>query len=228
MAQSPARCWGKARAKLPSCFENAVYGGVDNFGSDAHLSHALVILNGVCAQTSQQVPDLEYRLVRVLGRVLGLDWSQTNVNVFTRTPVAISDDYAGLTIMHAMDPVSCVPISVCYPNADQPKMDDRAALSRLYPVTAQNQSSFPAKKIFLQNTTRVHGTVYLANASGQPAQPMQGVNVFARWIDPINQPAFASVCSYFCFRLPVSGECRQSSHGIQRQHRPGMGPFWFR
>ena len=33
-----------------------------------------------------------YRLVRVLGRVLGLDWSQMNVNVFTHTPLATSAD----------------------------------------------------------------------------------------------------------------------------------------
>jgi hypothetical protein len=155
--------------------------------ADAHLLHALVILNGVCAQTAQQLPDLEYRLVRILGRVLGLDWSQLNINVFTHRPIALSADYAGLTIMHASDPINCVPISLCYPNADQPKMDDRAALSRLYPVTVQNQASFPGKKLFFENTVRIHGTVHFADASGQPAQPMQGVNVIARWIDPSTQ-----------------------------------------
>jgi len=56
------------------CFTNAVVGAVDNFSSDAHLAHALVVINGNCAQNSNQIPDVEYRLVRVLGRVLGLDW----------------------------------------------------------------------------------------------------------------------------------------------------------
>ncbi|MBZ5649319.1 MAG: hypothetical protein LAO18_02410, partial [Acidobacteriia bacterium] len=74
-------------------------------------------------------------------RALGLDWSQMNVNVFTRSPAPTASDYAGLSIMHATDPINCIPISICYPNADQPKMDDRAALSRLYPVTAQNQAA---------------------------------------------------------------------------------------
>ncbi len=195
---------GQGAGGASSCFSNAAYGGVDSFSSDGHLQHALVILNGVCAQTSAQLPDVKYRLVRVLGRVLGLDWSQVNLNVFTRSPAPTPADYAGLTIMHAMDPINCVPISICYPNADQPAMDDRAALSRLYPVTAQNQAGFPGKELFFESRARIHGSVYFADASGQPAQPMQGVNVIARWIDPATgQPsrtyAAASV-SGFLFR----------------------------
>ena len=63
---------GQGAGSASSCFSNAAYGGVDSFSTDAHLQHALVILNGVCAQTSAQLPDVKYRLVRVLGRVLGL------------------------------------------------------------------------------------------------------------------------------------------------------------
>jgi hypothetical protein len=166
------------------CFTNAAFGGVDNFSTDAHLLHALIILNGNCAQVSSQLPDLKYRLVRVLGRVLGLAWSQVNVNVITRTPVPKAEDSDGFTIMHALDGVNCVPVSICYPNPDQPKMDDRAALSRLYPVTAQNQANFPGKQLFLENTIRIHGAVRFVDAGGQPAQAMQGVNVIARRIDP--------------------------------------------
>ena len=92
---------GQGAGSAGSCFSNAAYGGVDSFSTDAHLLHALVILNGVCAQTSIQLPDMKYRLVRVLGRVLGLDWSQLNLNVFTHSPAPTSTDYAGLTIMHA-------------------------------------------------------------------------------------------------------------------------------
>ncbi|MGA9800270.1 MAG: IPT/TIG domain-containing protein [Terriglobales bacterium] len=195
---------GEGAGGADSCFSNAAYGGVDSFSSDAHLQHALVILNGVCAQTSAQLPDVEYRLVRVLGRVLGLDWSQMNLNVFTRSPAPTSADYAGLTIMHAMDPINCVPISICYPNADQPAMDDRAALSRLYPVTPQNQAAFPGKQLFSENRVRIHGAVSFADANGQPAQPMQGVNVVARWIDPStglpSRTFAASSVSGFLFR----------------------------
>ena len=166
------------------CFSNAVFGGIDNFSSDAHLLHALVIMNGNCAQNSGQLPDVTYRLVRVLGRVLGLDWSQVNVNVDTRQPVPTPDDYAGFPVMHFYDLISCAPISRCYPDADQPKLDDRASLSRLYPVTTDNQNNFPGKQLFFENTARIHGSIHFADAAGQPAQPMQGVNVMARWIDP--------------------------------------------
>jgi hypothetical protein len=195
------------------CFTNAVFGGADNLSTDGHLLHALVIMNGNCAQTASQLPDVKYRLVRVLGRVLGLDWSQVNVNVLTRAPIPTAADYAGFTIMHAADGVSCVPITICYTNPDQPKMDDRASLSRLYPVTLQNQSKFPGKQLFFENTIRIHGTVHFVDTTGQPAQPMQGVNVMARWIDPTtglgSRTYAAASVSGFLFRgyagNPVNG-----------------------
>ncbi|MBZ5704510.1 MAG: IPT/TIG domain-containing protein [Acidobacteriia bacterium] len=195
------------------CFTNAVFGGPDNLSTDAHIVHALIIMNGNCAQTPAQLPDVKYRLVRVLGRVLGLDWSQANLNVITRKPVPTADDYNGFTIMHALDPDTCVPISVCYPNADLPKMDDRAALSRLYPVTTENQDRFPGKQLFFENTIRIHGAAHFVDDSGSPAQGMQGVNVVARWIDPgtgkASRSSVATSVSGFLFRgnagNPVNG-----------------------
>jgi hypothetical protein len=180
---------GQGAGASASCFNNAAYGGVDNFGADAHFLHALVILNGNCAQSSAQLPDMEYRLVRVLGRVLGLDWSQLNLNVITGSPRATAADYTGFPVMHASDSINCVPISLCYSdngltNPYLPKMDDQAALARLYPVTPQNSGSFPGKQLSSQATARIHGSVYFEGALGQTAQGMQGVNVVARWIDP--------------------------------------------
>jgi hypothetical protein len=186
------------------CFTNAVFGGVDNLSTAANFLHALVIINGNCAQTAAQVPDVEYRLVRMLGQVFGLAWSQVNVNVLTRNPVPTSADYGGFTIMHAVDPINCIPISTCYPNPYQPKMDDQAAISRLYPVTPQNLSNFPGKQLFTANTIRIHGTVYFVDPNGLPAQPMQGVNVMARWIDPntgqSSRTYAAAAVSGFLFR----------------------------
>jgi len=86
--------------------------------------------------------------------------------------------------MHFFDPRNCVPITLCYPNPAQLAMDDAASLSRLYPVTAQNQSNFPGKQIFSTATARVHGSVWFTDSHGNRTQPMQGVNVVARWIDP--------------------------------------------
>ena len=82
------------------CAGNSVFGGIDNLGTNAQFLHALIIMNGVCAQSSSQLPDLQYHLVRVIGRVLGLDWSQANLNVITRNPPPVAVDFAGFPIMH--------------------------------------------------------------------------------------------------------------------------------
>lgn len=164
---------GQGAGDPSECFGNAAYGGVDNFAVTANFLHALVVINGNCAQESSQLTDVEYRLVRVLGTVLGMGWSQANLNVITGHPPPTQDDYAGFPVMHNIDQISCVPITRCYPNPYQPKMDDQAALSQLYPTAG-----------FSANTAEVYGTVYFSNASGQDGQPMQGVNVEARWIDP--------------------------------------------
>jgi len=153
------------------CFSNAVFGSVDNFGAGANFLHALVVVNGQCALQLSQLPDVEYRLVRVLGSVLGLDWSQLNLNVITGNPTPTADDLAGFPVMHYMDLSSCVPITVCYPNPYQLSSDDEAALSRLYPAS-------------MSSNARIHGSVYFVDHLGGLGQPMQGVNVFARWIDP--------------------------------------------
>lgn len=168
------------------CFFNAVFGGDDDFGPFAAYQHALIVINGQCALQSSQLNDVEYRLVRVIGNVLGLGWSQLDLNVITGAPHPTADDSAGFPVMHASDPMNCVPITLCYPNAYQLAMDDTAAISRLYPVTSQNQNNFPGKQIFSSATARihVHGSVYFTDARGNATQPMQGVNVVARWIDP--------------------------------------------
>jgi len=195
------------------CFFNAVFGGNDNYGSLATYQHALIVINGQCTQQASQLNDVEYRLVRVIGSVLGLGWSQLNVNVQTGAPNPSSDDYAGFPVMHYIDAWNCAPITLCYPNPYQLSMDDMAAVSRLYPVTAQNQSSFPGKQIFSSATARIHGSVYFTDAHGNRTQPMQGVNVVARWIDPVtglpSRRYAASSASGFLFRgnggNPITG-----------------------
>jgi IPT/TIG domain-containing protein len=164
---------GQGAGDPSQCFGNAVFGGTDNYSVNAQFLHALIILNGNCAQRSSQLTDVEYRLVRVLGSVLGLGWSQANLNAITGNPRPTQDDFAGFPVMHYTDPQSCIPITLCYPNPYLPKMDDQEALSRLYPVSG-----------FSANTARVYGNVYFTGAGGQPGQGMQGVNVVARWIDP--------------------------------------------
>jgi len=175
---------GAGAGDSTQCFENAVFGGIDNYSASANFLHGLVILNGQCALLSTQLTDVEYRLVRVLGEIFGVGWSQVNLNVITGNPPPTSADYAGFPVMHYKDPPSCVPITLCYSAPYQLAMDDQASISRLYPVTAQNQSSFPGTQIFASTTAGIHGSVWFTNSAGQPTQPMQGVNVVARWIDP--------------------------------------------
>jgi len=169
---------GDGAGSLADCFTNAVYGGPDNFSGDGNIAHAVIVINGVCASTNSQLPDVQYRMVRVLARIFGLGWSQANSNVLTHHPVAVAEDYQGFPVMHFLDPISCVPISICFPNAALPKLDDVTAMARLYPLSGGGS----------QLTGRVWGSVYFTDSSGNATQPMQGVNVVARLLDNNNQP----------------------------------------
>jgi len=175
---------GSGAGDSSECFFNAVFGGDDNYGVLATYQHALIVINGQCTLQSSQLTDVEYRLVRVIGGVLGVGWSQVNPNVLSGAPPPTPADYAGFPVMHETDPLICVPITKCYANPYQLAMDDVASVSRLYPVTAQNQSNFPGSQVFSAVTARIHGSVWFTDVQGNPTQAMQGVNVVARWIDP--------------------------------------------
>jgi hypothetical protein len=174
---------GSGAGDASQCFTNAVYGGDDNFGPMATYQHALIVIDGQCAQESSQLVEIEYRLMRVIGTVFGLGWSQLNLNVITGSPTPTTADYDGFPLMHYIDSPSCVPITACYPIPYRLAMDDVSAMSRLYPVTPQNQSEFMGKQILASATAGIQGTVWFTDPYGNPTQPMQGVNVVARWID---------------------------------------------
>lgn len=174
---------GAGAGDVSQCFYNAVFGGPDNYAPSATYRHALVVINGQCAQQTSQLIEIQYRLLRVIGTVLGVGWSQVNVNVQTGSPAPAAADYAGFPVMHYFDLWNCVPITLCYPNPTQLSMDDIAAVSRLYPVTAQNQAGFAGKQVFSAATARIHGSVWFTDSHGARTQPMQGVNVVARWVD---------------------------------------------
>jgi hypothetical protein len=170
---------GEGAGALDECFFDAVYGGPDNFSASGNIVHAVAVINGVCASTTAQLPDVQYRLVRVLGSIFGLAWSQANDNVLTGDPPPGAADYAGFPVMHFLDPINCVPITLCYPNPAVPKMDDVTALSRLYPAPRGNPLA----------TGRIWGNVYFTNSGGSAEQQMQGVNVVARLIDNTGNPS---------------------------------------
>ena len=195
------------------CSTNSVLGGADLLSADGHIGHALLIINGLCAQNTSDLAPLKYELIRAIGRALGLGWSQANDNVVTLSPFPTTSDFAGFPLMHPLEPFCIGAITTCIPNADQLRMDDRAAISRLYPVTMQNVASFPGKQVFADNTVRIHGVIYFPDVHGKAGQPMQGVNVVARLIDPDtglpSRIAVISCVSGFLFRgnagNPVSG-----------------------
>ena len=168
---------GEGAGDIGDCFTNAVYGGPDNFSASGNIVHAVAVINGVCAATNGQLPDVQYRLVRVLGRIFGLGWSQANNNVLTGDPAPTQADYAGFPVMHFLDPVNCVPISLCYPNAAVPKMDDITTLAA------------SIHRAVIQATGRIYGNLYFTDSSGNATQQMQGVNVVARLLDNNNNPS---------------------------------------
>jgi hypothetical protein len=92
----------------------------------------------------------------------------------------------------------------CLYNADQLRMDDRAAIARLYPVTSSNLAQFAGKTVFASSTARIRGRVLFPGWGGAPGDGMQGVNVVARYVDPVtgtaSHAATASSVSGFLFR----------------------------
>lgn len=189
---------GEGAGGAADCFTNAVYGGPDNFSAGGNIVHALAVINGVCATASSQLPDVQYRLVRVLAHIFGLGWSQANINVLTNDPPPTTQDYVGFPVMHFADPISCVPITICYGGifggalgngAITPALDDATALAALYPASVANP----------QPTGGLWGNVYFTDASGNAVQMMQGVNVVARLMvnnQPSRQYVVTSVSGY--------------------------------
>lgn len=192
---------GSGESAPALCWKNAVVGGADAFSADAHITHALVIINGNCVTSTADIPVLRYRLVRAIGRSLGLDWSQLNDNVASRSPLPTSDDYLGYPVMHPQ--AALCDASGCVYSADQLRMDDRASISRLYPVTADNVGHFAGKTVTAAATGRVFGVVRFPDWNGQHGQDMQGVNVVARLVDAsgaASRSMAASCVSGFLFR----------------------------
>jgi hypothetical protein len=189
---------GDGAGASDQCFINAVYGGPDNFSPSGNIVHALAVINGVCATANSQLPDVQYRLTRIVAHVFGLGWSQANLNVLTRDPPPTTADLQGFPLMHFHDPISCVPITICYGgifggalggNTITPALDDVTAFAFLYPASSGNP----------QPTGGLWGSVYFTNSFDNAAQAMQGVNVVARLMvngSPSRQYVVSSVSGH--------------------------------
>ncbi|HLH33739.1 MAG TPA: IPT/TIG domain-containing protein [Alloacidobacterium sp.] len=166
--------FGAGASAASDCRDNGVMTIVDNITTDGTIQHALMILNGLCAGNNAQLSVMQYQMVRAFGRILGLDWSQANESMFVGDQIT-ADGLAGWPIMHPVEYVCSINGIPCTPNGMSLRYDDIAAINRLYPVTAANQSSFPGKKLTAAATITVQGTIHFKNGQG-----MQGVNVVLR------------------------------------------------
>lgn len=176
---------GQGASDPTSCLQNGVTESVDNISKAGVIVHALLILNGRCTGTQEQLLQMQYQLERMFGRVLGLAWSQLNDNVFTQNPPPVLAQEEAWPLMHPID-ILCGPYTYqCMVNPFQLRMDDRASLGKLYPVTTSNQAQFSGKQVTTQVTSGLIGTVKFPNG-----QPMEGVNVVMHHYEPFTSPIF--------------------------------------
>ncbi len=170
--------FGAGASSAATCQQNGIFTFVDNLAPSGNIVHALMLVNGLCATNATQLSVLQYQLVRAFGQALGLDWSQTNEEMFFGDQIT-AEGLAGWPLMHPIERLCNASGVSCMPNATTLRPDDIAALNRLYPVTAANISSFKNKKLTAANTLSVTGTISFRNGQG-----MQGVNVVLRPMIP--------------------------------------------
>ncbi len=168
---------GEGASDPNSCNVSGVTVLVDNFAADAAIAHALMIVNGLCTADSAHIALVQYELLRGFGRVLGLDWSQANDQMFPANTTP--DGLLGWPLMHPVEKLCNSDGNPCMTGTISPRTDDVAALNRLYPVTSQNSALFPGKTVTSTATISIQGTV-----SFRTGQGMQGVNVVARPLIP--------------------------------------------
>ncbi len=168
---------GQGASDPDSCNVNAVTTLVDNFSTSAKIAHALMIVNGLCAADADHIALLQYELLRGFGRILGLDWSQANDQMFpgNTTP----DGLLGWPLMHPVEKLCNSNGNPCMTGTIAPRTDDVAALNRLYPVNVGNAENFAGKTVTATATISIQGTI-----SFRTGQGMQGVNVVARPLIP--------------------------------------------
>ncbi|HXE08519.1 MAG TPA: IPT/TIG domain-containing protein [Acidobacteriaceae bacterium] len=170
-------------ASLPAeCRQNAVTEDVDGITTSGTIQHAILILNGRCTGPApEQQLQLQYQLERAFGRVLGIAWSQTNDNVFTRSPQPTAFQAQHWPIMHPID-IVCGPYTYqCLPSPFTLRDDDVAAISGLYPYFAwepfPTPTPAPGKQWSYVQAGKISGHVTFPTGQG-----MAGVNVVLhRW-----------------------------------------------
>ncbi|HEY1901416.1 MAG TPA: IPT/TIG domain-containing protein [Terracidiphilus sp.] len=191
--------FGTGASQPTSCQLNGVWTWLDIINPDATAAHGIIVLNGLCATNPAMLEMMSYELERAFGRVLGLDYAQVN-------PTALTDELpggtAGWPVMQPLSGVCGESGGTCIPDPTALRYDDMAALNRIYPVTAENMSSFSGKELTAANTASIQGTISFRTGMG-----MQGVNVVARPLDANGNPLYQYTVSF------VSGGYFNGNHG---------------
>ncbi len=192
---------GTGASEPDNCWQNGVFVWIDKMNPDATMAHGAILLNGRCATNASLLTMMSFQLERAFGRILGLDFSQ--VNDGAQSPG--STEINGALGWPVMLPLSgdCSSFGgECIPDPTTLRLDDIAALNRIYPVTAANQFSFPGKVLTAANTISLQGTISFRNGMG-----MQGVNVVARPLDANGNPLYQYTTTF------VSGGYFGGNHG---------------
>ncbi len=165
------------------CQQNSVTESVDSFDPAGYISHAIIVLNGRCTGSAAGMQlEMQYKLQRVFGRVLGLAWSQTNDNVFTGVPQPTYNQALNWPIMHPLE-IICGPYSYqCMPNPFVLRADDVASMVAVYPI-AQNATTTQGKQASYTYASRAPGSVSFPTGEG-----MAGVNVLVSRQPPYSAP----------------------------------------
>jgi hypothetical protein len=208
--------YGAGASSALACQNNGVIVTVDNFAVTGNIAHALMLVNGLCATDAEQIANLQYQLIRGFGRVLGLDWSQTNEEMFVGGQIT-TDGLLGWPVMHPLERLCNGGGGACMPNPTQLRTDDVAALNRLYPVTAANIGGFSGKTLTAAETISVRGTVTFGRGQG-----MQGVNVVLRplvnGVPDVRYTATAVSGVFFAGNVgnPVTGTTDEDGNPLNR------------
>jgi hypothetical protein len=182
-----------------NCENNGVTVWMDHLNTNATIAHAVMVLNGRCATTANQVAMMTFQLERGFGRLLGLDAAQVNPGAITNGE---PNGTEGWPVMQPMTG-ACGPAGgICIPDYTTLRYDDIAAVNRMYPITTHNLAAFPGKVLTAANTVSIDGTITFRAGMG-----MQGVNVVARPLDGSGNPLYQYTVTF------VSGGYFSGKHG---------------